>query len=314
MKSYKEWNQVSIKPLGNIYLNFPNATRCISRLGSITQTLEEAGEAFTKRLVKTFKSPLCDEVGASILKSYEGLLFSEKPVMFVTTTNLVSNVRKVYGITEDLHIVEIPNSLIERELEDILHKLIPQDTDFLGNAIYNYIMLPLISVPPYIRVNSVQDSGINATICFEERNIPIICDQSFTYGYALTSMSGVNQNDFPISTQIRFNSKIKLQVEPIHPLDGIRAFQKVDSNIFKDTGCYFQFPGEKYTIKDTHYEYTINKNLLYYLDARGHLGRLGDKVYSNYSYVTKAREELNNIAGKAIKAGCYAFWRIKLQE
>lgn len=321
IKNYRVWNDESedsirrTDSIVNIYLE--TKTEYTPEIESLSETLDSAEYKFGEILNISLKPKISDEVKPKIAKVHENALLQSNPIMLITKTD--SHTQKMYAVTENLEIKEVTYFLIERELEEIIHKVVPKDTDFLVNRIYNFMMLPLSNVNPCIRINKVQDVGLNATIFLEEKEIPIICDFSLKNFYAFLKIEH-DCRYFPNQEIIRYHNDRKVYVEAISPELGVGKFQKINKTMFDNMSCYLEYSGECYVryyygCDYKRYEKSTYHNILYKM----HKGKI-EKVFESNSFEDDSpnyenfKKIIEQEGEKVKKQGSYAFWRITFEK
>lgn len=319
IKNYREWSTENenecrkTETIANIFLQ--TSTRYIPRVKNFSKTIESAKDEFYSRLEVSLKEKMCNDVADKIAKVYESALLQSSPIMLITKTDC--NIRKIYAITEDLEVEEVTYSLIEREVEEIIHEVVPEDTDFLVNMVYNYMMLPLGNVEPCIRINKVQKEGINATIFLEDKDIPVVCDLELKEFYAFLKIK--HDGGFPSSRKIRYHNN-NVCVEALSPNYGLRKIQEVNQTMFDNMTCYVENAGETYIYYYYSYGYQDYEtdschNLLYKLkNCKAQEVYKEKKINKKSSDFEKIKESIEKEGAKAEKQGCYAFWRIFFKE
>lgn len=321
MKDYRSWKDEqndSIRQtdsIANIYLK--TSIKYIPDIESLSETLNNAEYAFGRILEVSLKPKISEQVCNKIVKIYESSLLQSNPIMLITKT--YSDIQKIYAVTDNLDVEEVTYSLIERELEEIIHEVVPKDTDFLVNRIYNFMMLPLSCVEPCIRINKVQDIGLNATIFLEEKDIPVVCDFYLRNFYAFLKMEHNNCKDFPTSKKIRYKNN-GIYVKAIQPEIGVEELQKINKTMFDNMSCYVEYPGRTYKIfvynrRYERQETNTHRNILYKMN-KGKIEKLFkmvefDRESSEYKEFEKI---IGEEASKAKKQGCYVFWQIAFEE
>ena len=179
MKSYKEWDKEVIRNvpennfIANVYLG--TSRYYVPKIEYLSKTLDSAKYKFKEILQISLKPKMCNEVIDKIIELYNNTLLQNNPIMLITKEYDWGI--KIYAVTDSLEIKEVTYSLIERELEEIIHEIVPEDTDFLVNRIYNHMIFPSKFVKPYIRIKKVQNKGlINAILYLKENDIPVVSD------------------------------------------------------------------------------------------------------------------------------------------
>lgn len=310
IENYRNWesendeNVQNINSIGNVFLKTSGYKDTIEDLSI---TLANAKEKFSSILNVSLKDDIACQLSDKIVEVYKSALLQDNPIMLITKKQ--GYIKKIYAVTENLEVREVEYFLIEREIEEIVYEVIPEDADFLGNRIYNFMMFPLCDVKPYIRINKVQRAGINATIFLKEKDIPVICDLELKCFYAFLK---INHNDgFPTSKQIRYD-KDMISVTPLSPERGIRIFLEFDETIFNEMLCYIEHSGKKYEFYD--YNRDSEHKLLYRMN-NGNI----EPVYneSRIRYNSEASERFEKTMKSEIedanKQGIYSFWEIKFE-
>ena len=323
IKNYRAWNDEqsdSIRQtdsIANIYLQ--TSTKYVPDIESLSETLNSAEHTFDRILNVSLKPKISNHVKHRIVKVYESSLLQSDSIMLITKTD--SCTQKKYAVTENLEVEEVTYSIIERELEEIIHEVVPKDTDFLVNRIYNFMMLPLSNVEPCIRINKVQDIGLNATIFFEEKGIPVVCDFSLKHFYAFLRIEH-DYRYFPTKAEIRYYDNRKICVESISPEIGVKEFQKINRTMFENMSCYFEYCGKEYITYHYTSEYGYQrkeKNTQHNILYKMHKGKL-EKIFKEEEVKedTSEHENFKKIieqeGRKAKEQGSYAFWEITFEE
>lgn len=302
--------------IANIFLGTSGVYK--PHIESLSETLNRAELRFNKILDISLKPKMANQICPKIVKTYESSLLQINPIILITKTD--SYTQKIYAVADNLEVEEVTYSLIERELEEIIHGVVPKDTEFLVNRIYNFMMLPLtyMRVKPYIRINRVHDTTLNATIFLKTMDIPVICNLDFKEMYAFLKVKA-NREGFPYSEEIRYGEYKNVNVESMKPEIGVKIFSKINKSMFDDMSCYVEVPGKRYieyiiansTLQRSYSDY----NILYKMDK----GKL-EIVYGNYETEkhTPKHEKFKGIMdaeySKVKKQGSYAFWKITFKE
>lgn len=223
MKNYRDWEEKEkeeVNAIANIFLNTSrNYFACIE---SLSNSLDYIKCNFEQILSISLKPKLYDQVCPKLIEVYKNTLLQDDPIFFITKTD--SNIRKIYAVMDNLEIKEIAYSFLERELEEIIYEVVPEDTDFLINRIYNHLMLPLVDVMPCMRINKVRETGINATIFLEKRDIPVVCNSNLNCIYAFLKIE--HDGDFPTDRQIRYH-KEQISVKSLSPQKGLTGYFRI---------------------------------------------------------------------------------------
>lgn len=186
----------------------------------------------------SLKAKISGQICNEIMELYKNELLKIEPIMLIAKTDFP--LQKTYAVTTDLKVEEVTYSLIEREIEEIIYKVIPEDTDFLVNRIYNFIMLPLADIKPYIRINKLQTKGFNATMFLSEKNIPVVCYYSQLdryYTFLKTKEKGTLGTEFPTYKIIRYLHDY-MRTETMDPESGIHILREIDERMFDGIICY----------------------------------------------------------------------------
>lgn len=313
LKNYKNWNDKSDTKLRetdiipNVYLGTQN--HYTPYIESLSNTLEIKKTSFEKILSISLKNKMCEQVCPKILKVYESAILQSNPIMLITKTDFIFGckvgIQKIYAVTDDLKVQEVTYSLIERELDEIIHEVVPEDTDFLANIIYNFIMLPLKKAEPFIRINKVQNNGLNATIFLREKEIPVVCSLSMSDFY--TFLKNGEKSDFPTDSRIRYDYE-RIIEDPISPKQGMNEFTKINKEMFNGMVCYVEDKGKSAYIYGSEERY----NFLYQIKN----GKI-EEIYNSYEMITKNSDEYKKIkeeTEKVKKQGSYSFWKLTIPK
>lgn len=319
MKNYRNWNEKNdsdsrkTDSIANVYLQ--TAKSYVPRIESLARTLHRTKHTFSQILNVSLKPKMCAQTCPKIAEVYENALLQSNPIMLITKTTY--HTQKIYAITENLEVEEVTYSLIERELEEIIHEIVPEDTDFLVNRIYNFMMLPLSEVKACIRINKVQEEGINATMFLEEKDIPVVCNFNLKSFYAFLR---INHNEgFPVNKKIRYH-RDKVCVEPISPRSGVEKLQSVNKTMFDEMSCYVEFAGKKYktyNYSSTYgsHECSTRHNILYKI-KNGKVENVYEdtRIREDSSEYQKFKAIIEKEGEKASNQGSYSFWEITFEE
>ncbi len=318
MKSYKEWDKEVIRNvpennfIANVYLG--TSRYYVPKIEYLSKTLDSAKYKFKEILQISLKPKMCNEVIDKIIELYNNTLLQNNPIMLITKEYDWGI--KIYAVTDSLEIKEVTYSLIERELEEIIHEIVPEDTDFLVNRIYNHMIFPSKFVKPYIRIKKVQNKGlINAILYLKENDIPVVSDYKLKEFYTFLKIT--HNGKLPFNRWIRYKN-YQICIDAMEPCDGMEKISKVNQKMFNEMSCYVENPGKQYERYDYDRDYgschlTTSCNLLYKLKD----GKI-EKVYRSSTVNSSGYEKFKKImeeeGAKADKEGVYAFWKITLGE
>lgn len=318
MENYRNWDTVENSSdqnsdfIANVFLK--TVSRYTAEVESLSTTLKEAGYKFNSILRTSLKAKMSEKICTKIVELYKNTILQNNPIMLISKKD--GYVKKIYAVTDNLEVEEVEYSLIERELEEIIHEVIPEDTDFLVNMIYNFMIAPLIEVKPCVRINKIQDAGINATIFLEKNDIPVVCDFNMKYFYAF--LKGKRNGGFPTTRQIRYHNEL-IDSESMDPKKGMEIFRKFNPIMFDEMSCYVENTDEKYQS----YEYSgytrYTGNTVYSILYRIKKGVL-EPVYNQIEIKERTEEYkkfealMKKEGEKANKQGCYAFWTITIKD
>ena len=319
IKNYKKWEFCYECGGENSLVNIGLTTKkgFTPWVQDLNFTLGEARSKFDDILCLSLKSKLLDKISPKIIEVYKSALLQNDPVMLVTR-NYNGDLQKIYAITENLEAKEVTYSLIERELEEIIHEVVPEDTDFLVNRIYNSIMLPLKEVNPCIRINHVKEKGINATIYLAESDLPVVCGFSLKYFYAFLKTEH-NSDYFPFSRKIRYCSNYYINTKIRYPEDGLEIIQKINQEMFNNISCYVELVGKKYSYYwyDNYFvsqRKPTNYNILYRLENGKVIEVFDEEIRKNEKEEKSFNSLMKKIDKKIEEERSYAFWEITFGE
>lgn len=314
IKNYRNWNNEDNAQLrktdsiANVYLK-TMSRYYVPNIESLSSTLESAQCTFNEILSTSLKSRMREQVCPKIVEVYKNAILQINPVMLITRTDY--QIQKIYAVTDNLEVEEVTYSLIERELDEIIRKVVPEDTDFLGNRIYNFMMLPLKNVRPCIRINKVQKAGLNATIFLTEKDIPVVCDFGLDYFYAFIKAKP-DYYTFPTCSYIRYDNSNYVNISSVSPEIGMRKIQEVNKNMFNEMSCYIEKTDSIYRIYSNDDSEKLPRYKQLYKLNNGEV-----KEICNYFSIKKGSPEYNLIekeTANAKKQGCYSFWEISFRE
>lgn len=314
MENYKEWDNTELS-LITLYIDTKVSDNLIDYITrayvkDITNIVGPAEEKFKEILKISLKEKMYNTILPRIVDLYKRALLASEPIMLIIRT--LHRERELYAVTNKLKVKKVSYNLIERELEEIINRIIPRDTDFLVNRIYNYMMMPLKDVKPYIRINEVQNSEVAATLYLHDRKIPIVTNSKFKNAYTFTSIEP-DADGYPY--QSRYSSP-KIKIYPTNPYSALNIMKKVNKTMFQNKECYVAIAGEKYEfVRNNGYDrvYTKSKENALYTLCKGKLTDiLGNShsciIQENSSEFKKIKEEFQ----KAKINGCYAFFEIAM--
>lgn len=317
MKNYRDWDGEENRNLrkkgsiANIHLG--TSMIDVPKIEYLSNTLNNIKCKFGQILQVSLKPKMCDELTPKIVELYKNTLLQNNPIMLITKVDYRSI--KIYAVTDNLEVEEVTYSLMERELEEIIHEVVPEDTDFLVNRIYNLMILPFRHVQPCIRINKVQDTGlINATLFLKENDIPVVCDYKLEEFYTFLKIT--HDEGFPIDKFIRYHNDM-ICAESMEPNSGMKELQRVNQTMFDEMSCYVEYPGQKYTsswdcddpLGSTPYSrlYKLEDGIIQEVYEHRHVHIRG----SEYTRFKKIMEEEGE---NAESQGTYAFWKITFKE
>ena len=303
LKNYKVWENPYEATLPTIYLDAGN--RNISK-GEVEKFLENEQEEFEKILNVSLKSRMIDIVSPRIKEIYRSVYLDNEPIMLIIKTE--GDIREIYSVSSELMVEKIQYIHIERQLEEIINRHVPVDSDFLVNRLYNHIMMPSKNIMPYVRIRTVNEKGINATLFTPDRQIPIVSDLQFKKVYIFALIEH-NANGYPQSSYKINGDTIRIQ--PVSPKEGLREMQKMNETMFQDMTCYIEDIGKKYRIHGRDFDtnkmetWDAEDSLVYKL-KQGELS-----LMESLEMPSSEWHKVEEIGRKAQKNGVYAFFRVE---
>lgn len=172
-------------------------------------------------------------------------------------------------------------------------------------------MMPSKNIKPYIRIRTVNEKGINATLFTPDRQIPIVSDLQLKKVYTFASIEH-NANEYPNSPYSRIGED-SISIQPVSPEEGLREMKEMNETMFQDMTCYVEDIGKKYRIHgrnhDTCKEETWDEedSLVYEL-KQGELSLME-------SLTLESRDngyfKIQEVARKAQEKGVYAFFKVE---
>lgn len=319
IENYKDWNgedsDVSLGKIDTMINVYWIVSQCVvAQFETLPETIKYARDKFEKILSISLKSKMCNQICSKISDMYESVILQSNPIMLMT--KIEGDIQKIYAVTSNLEMEEVTFSLIERELEETIHEVIPEDTDYLVNRIYNFMMLPLKGMEPYIRINRIQKSGINATLFLRDKEIPVVSDLEWDYFYTFLK-TDIGTKYFPISNMTRYLEK-SLDVKRIPPSDGMEKIKQVNNEMFDEITCYVADYTKRYVLehapKEFFYLYKLKNGKINPVIEEGRSFFSSTRDYETTIY--KNTDEYNTIEKETKKAkqqGCYSFWKIPIE-
>ena len=186
----------------------------------------------------------------------------------------------------------------------------PVDSDFLVNRLYNHIMMPPKNIKPYVRIRTVNEKSINATLFTPDRQIPIVSDLQFKKLYTFALIEH-NADGYPNSPYRIENDSISIQ--PVSPKEGLQEMKEMNETMFQDMSCYVEHIGKKYRIREQHYKTgewvtrDSEDSLVYELKQ----GELSLMESFTIDYRDCAQDKIEEVARRAKKEGVYAFFKVE---
>lgn len=303
LKNYKAWKNVCEVTLPAIYVD--NCNR--PSIGKVEGFLENEQIKFEQILNVSLKSRMIDIVSPRIMELYRSVNLDNEPIMLIIKSKGKS--REIYSVSSQLMVQKVSYLHMERQLEEIISRHVPVDSDFLVNRLYNYIMMPSsINIKPYIRIRTVNEKGINATLFTPDRQIPIVSDLQFTKVYIFALIEH-NANGYPQSSYtIGYDS---ISIQPVSPEEGLREMKEMNETMFQDMTCCVEYIGKKYRIHGVNFDtykketWDAEDSLVYEL-KQGELSLMESEILEALDDY-----KIKNVAKKARKEGVYAFFKVK---
>ena len=303
MGNYKDWKQKEIN-LPTIYIS----ERKHPDVGGVEGFFEDEKVRFERILNVSLKPKMIDSVSPKIMELYRSEILDNEPIMLIIKTD--GDTIEIYSVSNELMVKKVQYLHMERQLQEIISRHVPVDSDFLANRLYNYIWMPSKWIKPYIRIETVNKNGINATLFITDRQIPIVSDLEFKKVYTFALIEH-NANVYPNSPYSMCGDFISIQ--PVSPEEGLREMQEMNETMFQDMTCYVEYVGEKYRIHgmdpDTCKEGTWDEedSLVYEL-KQGELSLMESLTLES---IENGCSRIKEVARKARKEGVYAFFKVE---
>lgn len=305
LKNYKVWENSYEATLPAIYLDAGN--RNIS-IGEVEEFLENKQEEFEEILNVSLRSRMIDIVSPRIMEIYRSVNLDNEPIMLIIKTD--GDIREIYSVSSELMVEKVQYLHIERQLEEIIRRHVPVDSDFLVNRLYNHIIMPSKDIKPYIRIRTVNEKSINATLFTPDRQIPIVSDLQLkkVYIFALIehNANGYTQSSYKINGDT-------ITIQPVPPEEGLREMQEMNETMFQDMTCYVEYIGKKYRLHGENFAtykmetWDEEDSLVYKLKQ----GELSLMEKSTLECSDNGWHKIKEVAKKAQKEGVYAFFKVE---
>lgn len=254
--------------------------------------LDEEQARFKEILKISLKQRMIDDITPKIMSLYRSVNLENETIMLIQ--KFKGDSREIHSVSSKLMVEKVSYLHVGRQLEEIISRYVPVDTDFLVNRLYNHIMMPKKDIKPYIRIKTVNENGVNAILFTPDGQIPVVSNWQFTKIYLFTLIKH-NTERYPNSPYIINGDTISIR--PISPEEGLCEMRKLNETMFQDMTCYVEYVGKRYSSSSDF----DSDNLLYELQK----GRLCNIVNR---FTTKAylKEKLE----KAQEEGSYAFFQV----
>lgn len=331
LENYRECaDEQIIEGVSNVY----NIYLDTLKVEDLSKTLRNAENVFADILGITLKEKLINIVLPKIVTEYERVLLKEKPIMLITKEH--SEFEKVYAVMGDLSTKEVDYSIMEEELENIISEVIPEDTDFLVNRLYNFIISHNMEVRSCIRITEIKKEGLIAKIFSNEGSIPIVGDLDMKTFYAFVKNN--HRQEFLPNVYIKYsNDKIPVDIKHnyLRLNSIIEKMKKINKTMFDKISCYVECYEERYRKELAGYQIAgvlDFENPVLSPKRRGFMGT-GKFVDTQYNILYKLNkgkllqctvpvgyideqvdEFLEAEYKKAYKNGCYSFWEIRFDS
>lgn len=265
----------------------------------LNKTLSNKKNTFENILKISFKDKLCSTISSEIEKLYKKALLTNNPIMFITRAE--GERETLYLVTDELKAEEVSYSHIVRELQEIINMNMPCDKKNLSNRIYNAIMLPLRNTPPCIRIEKVQENGVEAILSLKDKDVHVFRRYGYSKYYAFLPIEH-NSREFPYYVGDKVTS-----VYLAKPSVGLSVISGINKTMFNNMSCYVESDEKCCWVgyEDTRYNgvFRLNNYTITDLVNGGHFDRNSAK-----------HKDLMSVDKKIEQEGSYAFFEIVFPE